>query len=336
MTTIDQVARRAGVSIKTVSRVMNDYEHVSDQTRNKVENAIRELNYAPSAIARQMRLGDTQSIGMLYGDPGSGYQAQINHSMLKACSDSGRYLAVELFDENSMGWVNQVMRFLDRTRVSNMVLVPPMCDSVEIHDLLKSRGVRTVLISPSRPLLGSHCVAIDDRLAAMEATQTLISLGHRRIGHVAGRQDHVGGLLRRLGYEDGLIKAGLTLDDAIVLDGNFRFRDALSCAEQLLSLPDRPTAIFAANDQMAVAVIMVAARIGLKVPEDLSVIGFDNTPIARNIWPGLTTVAQPFDQIGASAVAYFNLKPSLSGQTTTEILGHTLVMRESTAAAPTP
>lgn len=335
MATIDDVAEQAGVSKKTVSRVMNGHQHVSTKTKSKVEQAMQVLNYAPSSIARQMRLGDTQSIGMLYGDPSSGYQAQLNHSMLKACSDARRYLAVELFDENSSGWARQIEQFLDRTRVTNLVLVPPMCDSNEIHDLLNEKSVRFVLVSPSRIVSGSHSVAMDDRLAAAEATRHLIGLGHTRIGHIAGRDGHIGTLLRRLGFEDALMTAGLgAAEPAQIISGGFRFRHALQCAEDMLTAPDRPTAIFAANDQMAVASIMVAHRLGLSVPEDLSIIGFDNTTISRNIWPELTTIAQPFDEMAHAAVAYFDSCPVSAAPTTTEILRHSLVVRGSTGPAP--
>lgn len=332
MPTIDEVALKAGVSKKTVSRVMNGYQHVSAKTKAKVEAVIDQLNYAPSQIARQMRLGDTQSIGMLYGDPGSGYQAQLNFSMLKACSDARRYLAVELFDEDSANWVNQVERFLERSQVRNLVLVPPMCDSTDLHDLLTERGIRFVLVSPSRSVSGAHSVAMDDRRAAAEATKYLIGLGHRRIGHIAGRDGHVVTLLRRLGFEDALSAAGLDRDkQPPILSGGFRFRSTLECAEKLLSIPDRPTAIFAANDQMAVAIMMVAHRMGLNVPDDLSIVGFDNTPVSRNVWPELTTIAQPFDEIAKAAVQFFDTPPEQAESlATARVLPHQLVVRGST------
>ena len=163
MATIQDVARKAQVSVKTVSRVMNQYEHISEKTRAKVEKAMHDLNYAPSPIARQMRLGDNLSIGVLFGDPSSGYQSQLNHSLLKACSGEHRYLAVELFEESSPDWCGQVSHFLDRSKVSNLVLVPPICDSPEVHALLRERKVRFVLISPSQPVSGASAVAMDDR-----------------------------------------------------------------------------------------------------------------------------------------------------------------------------
>jgi LacI family transcriptional regulator len=336
MATIQDVARKAQVSVKTVSRVMNQYEHISDKTRAKVEKAMHDLNYAPSPIARQMRLGDNLSIGVLFGDPSSGYQSQLNHSLLKACSGAHRYLAVELFEESSPDWCGQVSHFLDRSKVSNLVLVPPICDSPEVHALLRDRKVRFVLISPSQPVSGASAVAMDDRKAAREITEHFLSLGHRRVAHITGRDEHVVTLLRRLGYQDAIQAAGCSAEsEGMVVKGNFSFRQALDCAEDLLSRSIRPTAIFAANDHMAVAVMMVAHKMGLSIPEDLSVAGFDDTPMGRSIWPPLTTVAQPFDEISKAAVSLLSSEQK-APQSPSEvyILPHELIIRGSSGPAP--
>lgn len=336
MPTITEVARKAGVSIKTVSRVMNNYEHISLKTRKKVQEAMAELNYAPSSVARQMRMGDQFSIGMLYGDPSSGYQARLNHAVLKACSDARRYLAVELFDETAADWRPQVEAFLDRTKVKNLILVPPMCDSSDLHQILKDRGVNFALISPSRPVSGASSITMDDRHAAQEMTQHLIDLGHKRIGHIGGDIAHVATLLRRQGFEEALLRSNLGRPDPELIEtGHFSFKDALDCADRLLTSDNRPTAIFAANDEMAAAVVMTANRLGLSVPGDLSVAGFDNTPISQTIWPELTTIAQPFDRIACVAVKMTSeLNTVDSGVSSTRVLPHELVIRGSTGPAP--
>ncbi|GLQ21408.1 LacI family DNA-binding transcriptional regulator [Algimonas porphyrae] len=336
MATISEVAERAGVSVKTVSRVMNDYQHISEKTRTKVNKAMEELSYAPSSIARQMRLGDTQSIGMLYGDPSSGYQARLNHAVLKACSDARRYLAVEFFDEADPDWRRQLEAFLDRTKVRNLILVPPMCDSSELHSLLRERDVRTVLISPSRQISGSSSIAMDDRQAAMEMTNHFITLGHKNIAHISGDPGHVVTLLRKQGFREALKSAKISLrPDNIIAAESFRFKDAMACAETLLSRPDRPTAIFACNDEMAAAVIMVANRLGISVPGELSVAGFDNTPISETLWPSLTTVAQPFSQIAYEAVKLVSRRTGGdSNVSATHVLPHDILIRESTGPAP--
>nr|WP_276591784.1 substrate-binding domain-containing protein [Sphingomicrobium nitratireducens] len=270
---------------------------------------------------------------MLYSDPSSGYQARLNHAMLAACSQAQRYLAVELFDECRSGWREQMEAYLDRTQVRDLVLVPPMCDSPELHDLLRQRGVNTVLISPSSPVEGASSIYIDDRAAAMEVTQHLIDLGHRRIGHIAGDQGHVATVLRQQGYRAALDRTpGASFDESLVKTGKFHFKDALDVAEEMLSAPNRPTAIFAANDDMAAAVVMVANKLGLEVPRDLSVAGFDNAPISQTMWPALTTVSQPFNRMAESAVRLASRGREASGQSV--ILPHELVVRASTGPAP--
>lgn len=337
MATITEVAQRAGVSVKTVSRVMNNYQHISARTREKVEDAMRDLDYAPSSIARQLKLGGSLSIGMLYGDPSSGYQSRLNHAVLKACSDARRYLAVELFDEKSTEWLTQVEAFLDRTKVQNLILVPPMCDSADLHGLLKERRVNFVLISPSSPAPGVSSIAINDRRAARQIVSHIIELGHTKIGHICGRPDHVATLLRRQGYEEALQQADLSVREDYVLPGRFRFKIAVECAEKLLTLEEPPTAIFADNDEMAAAVVMTANRLGLRVPEDLSVAGFDDTPIAQTIWPELTTIAQPFEAMAEAAVESMRT-PQSNDQaiSRTLILEHRLIVRGSTGPAPAP
>lgn len=335
MATINEVAELAKVSVKTVSRVLNNYEHISDKTRKKVEKAMEALNYAPSSIARQMRTGDSLSIGMLYGDPSSGYQARLNHAVLKACSDARRYLAVEYFDESNPKWRQQVEAFLDRTQVRNMILVPPMCDASDLHQLLKERDIRFVLISPSSPLSGASSIYIDERAAAMELTKHLLDLGHRRIGHITGDEGHVATLLRRQGYQAAMERyTDAEIDESLIISGRFKFKDALECARRLLEREDRPTAIFAANDEMAAAVIMVANRLGLDVPGDLSVAGFDNTHISEIMWPALTTIAQPFEQIGTEAVRLVSGAEADSNESITKVLPHKLLVRASTGPAP--
>lgn len=336
MGTITEIAARAGVSAKTVSRVINNYPHISRRTRERVEAAIRELRYEPKSVATRLGLSDAPSLGVLYSDPGSGYQVCVNQALLKACAGTGLYLAVELFDEQSKEWRQQVEAFLDRTQVQRLVLVPPMCDSSDVHNFLQERGVHCVLISPSRPVSGITSIAMDDRLAAMEMTRHLVELGHRRIAILTGDPRHVATLLRQQGFEEAFANAGLPApDESLVLSGGFRFKRALECAEQLLSRPDRPTAIFASNDEMAAAVVMVANHMGLSVPRDLSIAGFDDSAISQTIWPELTTVAQPYNAMAELAVEILcQPERETGGAGETRVLPHELLLRASTGPAP--
>ncbi|UTW58750.1 LacI family DNA-binding transcriptional regulator [Kordiimonas sp. SCSIO 12603] len=335
MVTITDVAGQAGVSVKTVSRVMNNYEHISVKTRQKVEAAMRELGYAPKSMARALNMSSSAGIGILYGDPSSGYQARLNHALLKQCVGAERFLSVEYFDEKNPDWIGQAEAFLDRTKVDDLILVPPMCDSSELHDLFRSRQVNFVLLSPSSSIAGASAITIDDRLASRQLTENLIGFGHQRIAHISGRPDHVATLLRRQGFEEAMLRAGLVVPQTYIEEGRFRFANAAIAANKLLSLPERPTAIFAANDEMAAATIMVANQKGLRVPEDLSVVGFDDSLFAQTTWPALTTVAQPFE---AMAKAALDLLRSPIGNVETKsqtlILEHQIIDRDSVAHAP--
>ena len=338
MATIIDVAKQAGVSIKTVSRVMNNQANVRDSTRRRVRDAMASLNYSPSDAARQMRLGKSTAIGMLYSDPGSSYQSRLNQSMIQACSDAGRYLVVGLFNEDDDDWVGQLQAFLARTKVDSMVLVPPMCDSENLKACLNDASVKYVLLSPSSPTPGVSAVTMDDRKAAREMTEHLLDYGHERIAHIAGHTDHVASFLRRQGFEDAFTERGMPRPDSSKIpSGNFDFRCALSAAEKLLTSPNPPTAIFAASDDMAAAVYMAAGKLGLSIPEDISITGFDDVPIAQTIWPALTTVAQPLDNMAKDAVRVLSnsLAPKTKGANSDFFVApHNIIIRESCGVPP--
>lgn len=313
MANIFDVAEKAGVSIKTVSRVMNDADTVRASTRERVQAAMAELDYNPSHAARELRSGRSRSIGMLFGATESGFQARFHHAALRACDSAGYFLAGGFFDETAQNWDRQLSAFLARTRVQNMILIPPICGSEVLHKTLTDRNVSFVLISPTRQAPNASSICIDDRQAARDVTEHLLSLGHRKIGHLSGAPGHVASNLREKGFEDA-IKAspdGEWRPDW-VRQGFFAFDRALEEAQAMLSSPDRPTAIFASNDEMASAVYFVAAKLGLSVPDDLSVVGFDDVPIATTIWPPLTTVAQPYEAMTKAAVVQLTRAKSAS------------------------
>ena len=157
---IVDIAEKAGVSTKTVSRVLNGHPNISEKTRRKVEDAIAELSYHPRSAALRSEHYMSRGLGVLFGDPAAGYQVRLYRALLDACREQGYYLAIDAFDESSKDWGQQVQDFLDRSQVKRLILVPPMCDSFEIQQLLKSRGIRFSLISPSRPVSGVHSLDI--------------------------------------------------------------------------------------------------------------------------------------------------------------------------------
>lgn len=338
MATIIDVANRAGVSIKTVSRVMNNANNVRANTAERVRDAIRELNYQPSTAARELRSGRSRFIGMLFSDPSSGFQAKLHHAALEACSQAGYFLAAGLFDESSPDWSQQFKDFQRRTRSDNVVLVPPLCDSKELQQELSSHEIAAVVISPSASFADAHTVRMDDYGAAREITQHLLDLGHTRLGHLTGPVGHTASVQRRAGFEDAIKDhPSAEVREDWIKPGQFRFKEAVASAEAMLSGSDRPTAIFAANDDTAAAVCFTAARLGLRVPDDLSVAGFDDVPIATTMWPPLTTIAQPFDAMAKAMVELISETPTGPGQSwepRTMTIGHELKVRASTAPPP--
>ena len=335
MATIYDVAGLAGVSAKTVSRVLNDDKAVKAPTRERVLAAMARLDYRINAQARQLRTGVKTSIGLLLEDPAGGYQGRFHHAMLTACMESGRYLAVELYEPGQREWEDYIQRFLADAQIRDMILLPTLCDFGPLKSLLKARRINCVLISPSTPDDHYASVAMDDRMAAREVTELLLKLGHKRIAHIAGHPDHAAAMLRRLGYLEAFdaILAPRPPDN-YVAQGYFSFKSGLEAAEKLLNLAERPTAIFAANDEMAAATCSVAHKMGLNIPRDLSVIGFDDAPISSAVWPALTTVRQPYLDMARRSIQILNAADDAfqaSDRQVRHIIAHEIVARETTA-----
>lgn len=336
MSTIYDVAELAGVSAKTVSRVLNEDTAVKVDTRERVLSAMSRLDYRPNNQARQLRLGQSKtSVGMLLEDPAGGYQSRFHHAMLMACMESGNYLAIELFELGQTDFLNNLGQFLADAEIRAMVLLPPLCDFGPLKSLLKAHNIHCVLVSPTTPDTHYASVAMDDRLAARDVTDYLLSLGHKKIAHIAGHPDHAAAFLRRQGFYEAFDAIGAPRPSRdYIVEGLFNFRSGIEAAEKLLNLPDRPTAIFAANDEMAAATCSVAHKMGLRIPEDLSVVGFDDAPISSAVWPPLTTVRQPYVDMARRSLAILNVAGDSIHASDTQmrhIVPHEIVERESTA-----
>jgi LacI family transcriptional regulator len=330
---IHDVAQRAGVSIKTVSRVLNREPNVSDGTRERVMDAVSDLSYRPNMFARGLASVRSFLIGMLYDNPSASYVSGLQYGAIGRCRDEGYHLIVEVLDVQDPNLGHAVHALVADSSLHGIILTPPLCDSPAVIDALERAGTRFVSIAPSRPSATSPHVGIDDRQAAYDMTAHLLELGHRRIGFIKGHPDHGAAMARLRGYTDALRDQGLSLDESICLQGLFSYQSGMEAAETLLSNPNRPTAIFAANDDMAAAVLAASQRFSLKVPSQLSVAGFDDSLVSQVVWPRLTTCRQPIAEMASEAVALLVQGAPLSGGMSRQ-LDHEIIIRESTAPPP--
>ncbi|HET6433590.1 LacI family DNA-binding transcriptional regulator [Dyella sp.] len=329
---IEDVARAAGVSPATVSRVMNEENNVSESTRQRVLDAMKALDYRPLASARSLAGNRTFLIALLYDNndnPSSTYLAEIQDGVLEAC-DAQRYsMMVRPLRMRDADLVRRLDSLVSDHHPDGLILTPPLTDFAPLVAFLHERALPFASVSPQHGE-GVIGVAMNEQQAARAMVEHLLSLGHRRIAHVTGLPSHGASRWREAGYREAMAAAGLTVDPALVVQGGFTFTTGFEAGRQLLRLDPRPTAVFAANDDMAAGLIWSAGEVGLRVPQDLSVAGFDDVPLARQLWPPLTTVRQPSREMGKIAAA--QLLESLRGRGTGELVQvpFSLELRQST------
>ena len=299
--TINDVARLSGVSKKTVSRVINRSPLLNQETRERVEGVIRQLGYVPNPQARALALGRNFLVGLIHDNPNAQMVLNVQHGILEALQGTDFEMVVRPVDRNSSAMLDDVRAFLERQRLFGVVLLPPISENDGLAALCDELGVRYVRMGSAKLDEPGHMVASNDREAVKEATGYLIQQGHRLIGLIEGPDGFRSARERRFGFEDALAAAGINLPRSLIAAGNYTFETGVTAANRLLDLSPRPTAIFASNDEMAAGVVFAARERGIGVPEELSVIGFDDTPIAAHIWPPLTTVRWPIVSMARSA-----------------------------------
>lgn len=293
--TIQDVAKAAGVSVSTVSRVLNNKDDVAPDTYAKVQQVIRELGYTSSLAARSMRSRKTNVIGLVVPDLEQAFSIQIVKGVNRSIQTLGYDLLVYTGGNFSRDtWAareQQYVSLLNGSIADGTIVVTPTASHFSTHFPL-------IAVDPHLDTTEFPAIISTNRDGALAAMEYLISIGHKRIGFIGGRPDLISATRRLLGYKDGLQQAGLLCDPELIQIGDFTQETGYKCAQKLLVLPNRPTAIFAANDKSAIGVIEAAQDIGLQVPNDLSVVGFDNIEEAAYVQGGLTTVDQSIDQMG--------------------------------------
>lgn len=301
--TIKEVAERAGVSLMTVSRVVNDKGLVKQATREKVQKAIEDLNYRPNISARRLAGGKALFIGLVYHNPSPGYLTKILLGSLSACRRNGHHLLLEdLGEKTPDSEPKEMARSLKAAGLDGVIITPPMSNHLPFIEAIEAAGLPVVRVSPDNINTLKPRIAMDDVLAARQMLQHLVDLGHNRIGFVKGPRDHPSSHHRFEGFTSGMAENKLALEDVLIEQGDFTYRSGLDAGRALLSLDRPPTAIFASNDDMAAGLVAAAHMLGLNVPEDVSIAGFDDTELATNIWPELTTIQQPIVEMSRQAV----------------------------------
>jgi len=331
MATIKEVAESAGVSITTVSHIVNGTRHVSERLTVKVRSAIDELGYRPHTAARSLRSCKTHMIGLILPDNTNPFFAEIARGVEDSCFDAGYSVILCNTDNNLEKEVNY-LRLLENKGVDGIAFVSIGQDHEAIEILAKQKQPHVLI---DRYIPDFDCVLVDNRVGARKAVARLIELGHRRIGFISGRRNLVPSMEREQGYREALRHLGINVDPANLVEGDFGLESGNRAALRLLSRPHRPTALFAANDMMAIGALKAARQMALRVPEDLSVIGFDDIQLSSFVSPSLTTVAQPKYTMGrrTAEILLTRIKQPET-KTISENLSTRVVERESHGMAP--
>ena len=331
--TINDVARASDTSKKTVSRVLNNEPNVRDSVRERVLSAVAELNYRPLTSARSLATNRSFMIGLLYDNLSPSYIMEVQAGVLEACEDKQYSMMVQPLVSTAPDFVEHVEDILSRHRPDGLILTPPITDHPQLLECLRKNDLPFASIAPHHPE-GCIGVILREREAAAAMVEHLVSLGHRRIAHILGDPKHGAGVWRLAGYRDGLKRAGLKEDPTYMIQGRFSFESGVAAARQLLALRPRPTAIFAADDDMAIGAIWAASEAGVSVPGDISICGFDDTTIATQVWPPLTTIHQPVREMGRRATEELLLRVQGKGDAKMVEVGYEMRIRASTAPTP--
>ena len=328
---IQDVAEAAGVAIKTVSRVLNSEPNVREQTRARVLAVVKRLNYHPSLSARSLAGRRSYLIGLVYANPSANYIVDVQHGAMSRCREGRFQLLMHQVESAGEELEREILGLLDHTRLDGLIVTAPLSERASLLSALNRRGTPFVRIAPSDAHTGGPYADMDDEGAAREMTEYLIGLGHRRIGFIVGHPEHYASGQRLRGYKAALKAHRIAFESQLVKQGHFIFESGLAAARQLLTQPNRPTAIFASNDDMAAGALMAAHEMGLAVPTRLSVAGFDDTYVARTVWPRLTTIHQPSYDLAYTAADLLIQLLQTGVAPGPARLPHRLVCRASTA-----
>jgi LacI family transcriptional regulator len=329
--TITDIAQLAGVSKKTVSRVINQAPYVNKKTRTRVEAIIAEHGYQPDPQARGLAFRRSFLVGMIHDNPNSQYVENVHLGILDALADRGYELVIRPCDRRSPTFLDDMRAFVERLRLFGVVLTPSVSEDDRLAKLLESADCPYVRITCAELDKPSRLVLTHDSHGAAAAARRLAELGHRRIAYISGPPMFRSSHERREGFIAGLAEYGLELAADLAVPGAYTYESGLARGRELLSRADRPTAIFAGNDEMASGVYGAAHELGIRIPDDLSLIGFDDAPIATRMWPAMTSVRLPVREMGRAAAEKLFTKSKETVKTAAGEFTPALIERQSTA-----
>jgi len=333
--TINDIARLAAVSKKTVSRVINRSPFVKEETRAHIKSIIDAHGYHPDPQARGLAFRRSFLIGMIYEQPNPQYVVSMQEGILDALSGSGFELVIRPCQRQSKTFFEDIRTFVERQKLYGVVLPPPLSEAERLARLLDELGCRYVRIASVSLDDPERMVVTHDHLGGAAAARRLAELGHRCVAHVSGPPSFRSSHERRRGFVSGLAEFGLTLPKTRALEGAYTYESGLECGRSLLAKGQRPTAIFTGNDEMAFGIYRAAQEAGLRIPHDLSVVGFDDLPIASRIWPPLSSVRLPIHDMGKIAAEKLLAASEARHRAGIDEFKPTLIERASIAAPRT-
>lgn len=328
--TINDIARIAGVSKKTVSRVINDSPSVQQETRERIEAVIAETGYSPDPQARGLAFRRSFLIGLIYDNPNPQYVVNMQRGLLDSMKGSGFELVVHPCDRQSPTFLAEIRSFVERQKLYGVVLTPSVSEDDAVAAMLTEIGCSYVRIASVELDDPAHMIVSYDRQGGEQAAAYLAELGHKDVAFISGPPTFRSSHERLAGFKQGLAERKIPLPAHRIVEGAYTFESGIAAGEVLLKSSPRPTAIFAGNDEMAVGAMQAARNLGLSVPEDVSVIGYDDFEIASRVWPPLTTVHTPTREIGRLAAQKLMGRPGARQEADPERLP-SLVRRESAA-----
>jgi len=329
--TIRDVAERAGVSIKTVSRVINDEPFVRDTTRQKVLAAVNELGFAVNQSARRLAKGQSFAIGLIFHNASWHYIQDVLRGVLETARQSGYSTILHPCDVSREEDTQEILRMVSQQLVDGLLFTPPADNSTTLLEALDKQAFPFVRLTPSDRDSPWPYVTATDYQGAYDMTRYLLSLGHRRIGYVVGPQEQRAAYDRFNGYQAALSEEGIEISPALVGYGDDHFSAGSTAAQKLLDSDPRPTVIFCNNDEMAAGAYAAVYEAGLRVPGDMSIAGFDDVALSQQVWPALTTIKQPICEIAKAGTNL--LLEILNNEELTQIsqeIPTSLIVRKST------